>query len=982
MPILNTHARTAGPTKNELFQPMGRSVALFGVFVGFVKRADDVQRNGRLMVWIPEFGSAPDDENGWISVNYCSPFAGATNVNTTSQSNLQQFEGTQTSYGMWFVPPDVNNQVIVMFLNGDPIKGIWIGSLFQQYMNNMVPGMAADVKNWQYPGKEIPIAEYNKWDQTIIYPDRTFKPYEKTKFKGVGNQGLIVDKARGTTTSGARRESPSQVFGIITPGPAIDSSVDPANIRRKGGSSFIMDDGTSTEYIQLTTKSGAQIKLDETNGFVYLINRDGTAWVQMDQKGNVDIFGATNISMRAQRDFNIRADRNVNIEAGQNIFMKAAKDTEETTTAFTYDVNNVPKPLTIPVWKYVGEGKGQGGNIVMQALNNWQSTTQKNAFITVIDNNMDIKIGNSLLVTTQRGGQDYNSKQGIKLTSDAAIDIAASGNIRVGSNGSISIVGMKDIVMCTSSSMNIKAANNIQIAAVNDVLIAATNLGVTAEALFSNTVGIDGNTNIGGNTSIVGGATVGGVTNLVGDTNIGGNTNINGNTNTGGNANVAGDSSVSGTLDCASDVNVTGNITTNGDIITGGNLSVSGSLNAGGSVGLTGELRLSGNIECSGSGTFGGMLSASGAVIGGSLSVGGDGIFGGSLTSANQAGTVTVDETGLVTVTPPPPPPVPVTPQTPVAPPPPPPPPPPGPVGQPGPPPGPTAPPPPAVPLEANPAQSEGARSASTARPAEVKPLNQKLNILATWDDPDSKFKRKSQSLQTTVSKFPTYEPCPEHESFNLTAVTGYAPIVTPDDATYRGSNGAGNVVTAPPPAAVNSGANNTSVHGDSPSDTSVTKDVNMNAFRCQLIIHEGLVNKSYVDRNGVSGGIGHLMRANEVNLYPVGTPISDTQIETWYVQDSSSAITIAQELIGDAWGSLSDIRKRACADLAYNLGKGGLSKFTKFLAAIKKLDFETAGQELTNSAWFSQVGKRGPNIITMIVKNTDPNGCDKRFPT
>ena len=31
-------------------------------------------------------------------------------------------------------------------------------------------------------------------------------------------QGLIKDTVRGTTTAGARRESPSQVYGILTPG--------------------------------------------------------------------------------------------------------------------------------------------------------------------------------------------------------------------------------------------------------------------------------------------------------------------------------------------------------------------------------------------------------------------------------------------------------------------------------------------------------------------------------------------------------------------------------------------------------------------------------------------------------------------------------------------------------------------------------------------------------------------------------------------
>lgn len=790
MTYLDTNARTTAATKNERGAPLGRVPQLHGVYMGFVKDTKDVQLNGRLRVWIPELGSAPDEEFGWIIVNYCSPFAGATNVETASKTNYAQFEGTQTSYGMWMIPPDINNQVLVMFVNGDASRGIWIGCMYNQFMNNMVPGMASNTNNYQYQGQEIPAAEYNKWDQRTTLPDAATKPYEATKFKGLGNQGLIRDTERGITKTSARRESPSAVFGILTPGPVIDKTASPENIRRKGGSSFIMDDGTGSEYIQLETKSGAQIQIDETNGFVYMINRDGTAWVQMDQYGNIDIFGATNISMRAQRDINLRADRNINIEAGQNIFMKAAQDTKETVTEFTYDVNNVPNKKTIPVWSYVGQGKGQGGNIVMQSVNNIQSTAQKGIFMTTVENDLNVKVGNTFNLQTISGGQNFNSKQGIKMTTDAAFDLGTTGNIRVGSKGLISVVGVSGIIMCTDADVSVNAMGNITETAAGSYYLDAVSVGI------------------------------------------------------------------------------------------GTNVNIDGTLNATSSI----------------TGIFPGIRSGAGV-------------------DTHQSGPDVV-----------------------------------------------------------NPAVAEGALSAAPARPAEVKPLNEKVNILATWGDPESKFKRNSQSLQTTVSRFPTYEPCPEHEKFKTSTIVATPPVVTPDDKTYSGSAGAGNSASTPPAAAVNAGANNTSVPADSPSDSYVAKDINMSAFRQQLILHEGLKNKSYADSLGlITGGIGHLMRSNELPSYPIGTPISDTQIETWYTQDSSSAIKIAQELCGPTWGEYSDIRKRALADLSYNLGKGRLSKFSKFLAAMKAKDYNTAGKELRDSTWFTQVGKRGPNIITMVVQNVDP---------
>lgn len=757
MPYLNTNARTTATTSNDKFQPMGRTSALFGVFVGFVKDTQDVQRNGRLRVWIPELGSLPDNPDGWVIVNYCSPFAGATNNATISKADIQAFEGTQTSYGMWMIPPDINNQVLVMFVNGDASRGIWIGCLYNQYVNSMVPGMPASAINYQYPGKIIPTSEYNKWDIKTTQPDRATKPYEKTKFQGLGNQGLITDQGRGITTSSARREAPSSVFGILTPGPPVDPDVVPANIRRKGGSAFIMDDETSSEYIQLTTKSGAQVKIDETNGFVYLINRDGTAWVQLDQKGNIDIFGATNISMRAQRDINLRADRNINIEAGQNIYMKAAKDTTASTTTFTYDVNNIPKPSTIQYFKYVGEGSGEGGNIVMQSLNDMHTTVKNNSYIS-IDKNFDLKI---------------------------------KGNINISADGSYSL---------TSPSI--------------------TNVGAVK---------------------------------------------------------------IRGTLDVTSSIS-TGSSLSVANNISGASLSLSGGIIAGTIVG-----------------SFPGLRSGPGATTGG------PGAAGPSVH-------------------------VPVPPDVIIA---------------------------------------------------EIKQTNEKVNILATWADPDSKFVRNSEGILTTVSVFPTYEPCPEHETFKFRSVTGYTPLKNEGEKTYDGSGGAGNDAKVNPPTNTTPGANNKVLPPPDATDSVVTKNFNMPAYECQLKIHEGVRYVSYIDSVGLpTGGIGHLLRTNEKPRYPVPTPIEVRQVQQWFEQDAQFSISGAQRLLGmTTWDNLSDNRKRACADLCFNLGEGRLSKFVRFIAAMKAGDYNAAGNSLRDSKWFQQVKRRGPNIISMIEHDIDVTRCGSKFP-
>lgn|SRR5574337_1187211 len=156
---------------------------------------------------------------------------------------------------------------------------------------------------------------------------------------------------------------------------------------------------------------------------------------------------------------------------------------------------------------------------------------------------------------------------------------------------------------------------------------------------------------------------------------------------------------------------------------------------------------------------------------------------------------------------------------------------------------------------------------------------------------------------------------------------------------------------------------------------------INLQALRCQLSIHEGVKNIVYKDTMGLlTGGIGHLLLSTETKIFPLGTKLSDAQINTWYQQDSQIAINAAQSLLGSYWSNLSEIRMRAIADLAFNLGKSKLSGFIHFLSAMKCNNFLEAGHQLQNSIWWRQVGRRGTDIYTMIVNNNDPLGCDQKY--
>lgn len=279
------------------------------IYVGIVKNNIDLQKMGRLEVHIPDIGGDPDDSSKWFVVSYASPFAGATSIENNKKDSHEE-SGTQKSYGWWAVPPDLENLVLVLFINGEATRGIWFACLYQQNMNHMVPGIASNTSfQGGYQGILPPVAEYNKDDQSVnpVAPQRPrFEPLHQ----GLLAQGLYTDFERGPSDASARRlasdQGPAEVYGLSTP----------------RSNTLYIDDDPTNEYIRIRTRGGTQVLVHETNGYVYINSGKGNSWIEVSDDG-VDIYSKGNVSLRSEQDVNIHADKNINLNAGGNINAKA-----------------------------------------------------------------------------------------------------------------------------------------------------------------------------------------------------------------------------------------------------------------------------------------------------------------------------------------------------------------------------------------------------------------------------------------------------------------------------------------------------------------------------------------------------------------------------------------------------------------------------------------------------------------------------------
>ena len=319
-----------------------------GPYVGTVKFTDDPLRQGRLGVNIPELTRTNNptiDDCIWCQ--YLSPFYGAKSVEANDKSDPDSYKGTQHTYGMWFVPPDIDTQVLVMFARGETSQknAFWIGCVQQPLTNHQVPGYGSssdtirskqDARELTRSGQTnygtdfLPVGEKNRKmieeAQTEAFANSLQYPINDVLADQLAREGLVQDTVRGTTSSSARREAPSQVFGINTPGRIREDSrtknigPDGSAVRpdRNPGHSFVMDDGAvdgTNQLTRLRTASGHQLLMHDTEGVVYLANGSGKAFIEMAKDGTISVYSDGGINLRSGRDFNLHSDMNINFHA-------------------------------------------------------------------------------------------------------------------------------------------------------------------------------------------------------------------------------------------------------------------------------------------------------------------------------------------------------------------------------------------------------------------------------------------------------------------------------------------------------------------------------------------------------------------------------------------------------------------------------------------------------------------------------------------
>jgi len=155
---------------------------------------------------------------------------------------------------------------------------------------------------------------------------------------------------------------------------------------------------------------------------------------------------------------------------------------------------------------------------------------------------------------------------------------------------------------------------------------------------------------------------------------------------------------------------------------------------------------------------------------------------------------------------------------------------------------------------------------------------------------------------------------------------------------------------------------------------------IDKNKLDSQLMLDEGCRLKAYADQYGnLTVGVGRNLDGNplsDAELAVIGhdartLPITHDQALLLLHNDEMRAFNVLNYNC-PWWSSLDDVRGRVLVDLVFNLGVVKFLGFHTFLTLMRTGKYKQAADDLSGTAWYSEVGDRGPRLVGMVATGED----------
>ena len=295
-----TRNTTMGHADGKMDMPSShKQLPKQGLYLARVVNNSDQQYNGRFTVELldsmnePTLTPDPAGHTGTFTIIPTSPFGGTTDA--LGATDNSKYATSQKSYGMSPQAPPIGATVLVFFIK-EQQEGFYMGSVYDVDRNYSIPGLAHAKINER--GDRGPASELNPNTKDFQKKIRGVHP----GFANTVEAGLAGDYIRGLNSSGMRRDTINNAFGFTT----------------ASGHTFVMDDGGSAGTdagVRIRTASGAQILLHDEAATIYINNAVGSAYIEIDNAGHVDVYSATSFNVHAEEQINFKTGGAFNVEA-------------------------------------------------------------------------------------------------------------------------------------------------------------------------------------------------------------------------------------------------------------------------------------------------------------------------------------------------------------------------------------------------------------------------------------------------------------------------------------------------------------------------------------------------------------------------------------------------------------------------------------------------------------------------------------------
>lgn len=304
-----------------------------GITQGLVIDTDDPLQQGRLRIFCPNLNDNPKNIDSIPWAVYVSPFSGSINNDQFYRGveNTQATSSGSLHYGLWAVLERGAHAVVGCF-DGDPRRRFWMGAVPEHQQTNTIHNgrfkwnedgtiegpLTGDGSPLQ-PLYDNMLAAFDEQTDRPEFLSRVVEYQVTANSETVGeapnssnseldqeNEQILENSpdewthptlgAHGYDWSGFKKlgaHLASRVFGLSTP----------------GMHAITMDDRPFNQRVRLRTTNGHQILMDDTNERIYIATAKGSTFLEMDQRGDIHVYGEQNISFNAEKNFNINADK-------------------------------------------------------------------------------------------------------------------------------------------------------------------------------------------------------------------------------------------------------------------------------------------------------------------------------------------------------------------------------------------------------------------------------------------------------------------------------------------------------------------------------------------------------------------------------------------------------------------------------------------------------------------------------------------------